>query len=387
MSDNKRKVAILGSTGSIGVQALEVIDKHQEYFSVSFMCAANNYELLARQAAKFLPACVGIANPAHYSSLKAKLAHLPIEVISGSDAIAAHMLSPDSGDVVLTAMVGFAGLQPTVNAIESGKDIALSNKETLVVAGASIMPLAEKHQVDILPVDSEHSAIFQCLKGRIDTRLEKIILTASGGPFRGKTKEDLRKVTKKQALKHPNWEMGAKITIDSATLMNKGLEVIEAKWLFDLQPEQVEVVVHPQSVLHSMVQYVDGSMLAQMGVPDMKLPILYALTHPNRIQTDFERFDFMKYNHLTFEKPDMDTFQNLSLAFEALHKGGNASCALNAANEISVAAFLREQITFLDIFEINAATMQKVAHLPNPALSDYFETDQEARKVAGDLIA
>jgi len=381
MVEGKKQIAILGSTGSIGTQALEVIDAKAHLFEVQVLTAQNNVDLLIEQALKFKPRAVVIGKESAYQDVKEALSIHKIEVLAGAKALE-EVVQYTEIDIVLTALVGYAGLLPTVKAIEAGKDIALANKETLVVAGALIMPLAEKHQVKILPVDSEHSAIFQCLVGESYNEIEKIILTASGGPFRGFTKEQLQKVTKAQALKHPNWSMGAKITIDSASLMNKGLEVIEAKWLFGLEADQVEVIVHPQSIVHSLVQFKDGSMKAQMGLPDMKLPIQYALAYPNRIVSDFPRFNFVNYPNLTFEQADANTFKNLGLAFKALEKGGNMACMLNAANEIAVEAFLQEKISFLQIAEINEFCMENGTFIENPSLEEYINTDREIREKA-----
>lgn len=376
-----KRIAILGSTGSIGTQALEVIQEQKQYFEVTVLTARNNVDLLIQQALAFRPQHVAITNSAHFNQLKDALAATDIQVHAGEEALAS-LVQIDSIDVVLTALVGYSGLKPTIKAIEAGKDIALANKETLVVAGELITSLAQQHQVSIYPVDSEHSAIFQCLVGEFHNPIEKIILTASGGPFRGQNREKLAAVTKKQALKHPNWEMGAKITIDSATLMNKGLEVIEAKWLFDLADEQVEVIVHPQSIIHSMVQFEDGSMKAQMGLPDMKLPIQFALSYPNRLKNTFPRFDFLNYPSLTFEQPDTKTFRNLDLAYQALGQAGNMPCILNAANEVSVERFLKDEIKFLQIAELNEFCMNEVGFVKEPTYEDYVETDRLAREIA-----
>jgi 1-deoxy-D-xylulose-5-phosphate reductoisomerase len=381
MVEGRKQIAILGSTGSIGTQALDVIEANPLLFEVQVLTAQNNVELLASQALKFKPKAVVIGKESAYEGLKQVLAGTGIQVLAGAKALEEVVQYPEI-DIVLTALVGYAGLLPTVKAIESGKHIALANKETLVVAGALIMPLAEKHGVQILPVDSEHSAIFQCLVGENYQEIEKIILTASGGPFRGYSNDRLQKVTKEQALKHPNWSMGAKITIDSASLMNKGLEVIEAKWLFGLEADQIEVIVHPQSIIHSLVQFTDGSMKAQMGLPDMKLPIQYALAYPNRISSDFPRFNFANYPSLHFEQADMSTFRNLNLAYEALKKGGNLACMLNAANEIAVELFLQNKISFLQIAELNEFCMQKGTFIANPTLEDYVRTDEEVRGIA-----
>lgn len=379
-----KKIAILGSTGSIGTQALEVIEEQNDRFKAEVLTCFGNARLLIEQAKKFLPSHVVIIQESCFAEVKEGLSHLPIQVHAGEEALA-QVAALDSVDMVLTALVGYCGLKPTISAIEAGKDIALANKETLVVAGDLITALCRKHGVKIYPVDSEHSAIFQCLVGEEQNPIEKIILTASGGPFRGKKKDFLKTVTKAQALKHPNWEMGAKITIDSASLMNKGLEVIEAKWLFDLAPDQIDVIVHPQSIIHSLVQFEDGSMKAQMGLPDMKLPIQYAMGYPQRLKSSFERFNFLDYPSLTFEKPDRETFRNLELAFIALEKGGNAACILNAANEVTVARFLKDEIGFLQIAEINEACLEKMAFIQKPTYQDYVATDQETRRLANEL--
>ena len=381
----KRHIAILGSTGSIGTQALEVIEANSDLFEVEVLTAQNNAQLLISQAEKFRPNCVVIANDDLYDQVFSALDPLDIKVYSGEKSLSS-VVQMETIDIVLTALVGYVGLLPTIKAIESRKTIALANKETLVVAGQLIMELALEHKVNILPVDSEHSAIFQCLVGEIHNPIEKIILTASGGPFRGKNKIALSNVSLKEALNHPNWEMGAKITIDSATLMNKGLEVIEAKWLFNLDPKQIEVIVHPQSIIHSMVQFEDGSIKAQMGLPDMKLPIQYALGFPKRLKSGFKRFDFTQYPELTFEQPDRTTFRNLDLAYEALNKGGNLACVINAANEIAVDNFLKEKIGFLEIAEIIESTMNKVDYIASPTLEQYIETDKESRIKAKELI-
>ncbi len=387
MSENsKRHIGILGSTGSIGKQALQVIEANPNFFQVEFLSANNNAELLIAQAKKFQPNAVCIVNEDKYESVKEHLWPLGIKTYAGTKALD-QIVELEDVDMVLAAMVGFAGLSPTVQAIRAGKHIALANKETLVVAGQLVTTLAVENRVSLLPVDSEHSAIFQCLVGEDLDTIEKLILTCSGGPFRGKKEHDLRFVSKEQALNHPNWTMGSKITIDSATLMNKGLEVIEAKWLFGLKPEQIEVVVHPQSILHSMVQFNDGSMKAQMGLPDMKLPIQYALAFPQRLRSDFKRFNFTDYPKLTFERADSKTFRNLGLAYEAMDKGGNMPCILNAANEIAVDAFLRERIKFLDIPEIIEHSMEKVFFVEKPNMDDYVTTDKETRHIAGEMIA
>jgi 1-deoxy-D-xylulose-5-phosphate reductoisomerase len=376
--EKKKRIAILGSTGSIGTQALEVIAANQDAFEVEMLSAQNNCELLIAQARQFLPNTVVIGNEDHYTTVAEALDPLDIKVFCGEDALSSTM-EMDTIDLVLTALVGYAGLRPTMNAIRHGKPIALANKETLVVAGELITSMAQEFGVPIYPVDSEHSAIFQCLAGEFHNPIEKIVLTASGGPFRGKSMNELAMVTKAQALKHPNWDMGAKITIDSATLMNKGLEVIEAKWLFGLSPDQVEVVVHPQSIIHSVVQFEDGSMKAQMGLPDMKLPIQYALGYPNRLTSDFPRFSFLDYPSLTFEAPDTKTFRNLALAYEALEKGGNMPCVLNAANEVVVDAFLKDKIRFLDMSSIVERSMEKIDFINTPSYEDYVETDKVTR--------
>lgn len=381
----KKKISILGSTGSIGTQALEVIEANPDHFELEAITANENADLLIKQAVQFKPNLVVIANEDKYQQVFDALDSLDIKVYAGESAIC-HAAELEEVDVVLTALVGYAGLKPTLRAIEAGKAIALANKETLVVAGELVTTLAKKKRVPILPVDSEHSAIFQCLTGEYANPIEKIILTASGGPFRGKDKDFLTKVKKEQALKHPNWEMGAKITIDSASLMNKGLEVIEAKWLFDLTSEQIDVVVHPQSIIHSMVQFEDGSIKAQMGLPDMKLPIQYALTYPNRLKTNFPRFNFMDYPELTFEKPDLETFKNLALSYAALKKGGNQPCILNAANEIAVSKFLEDRIGFLEMSDVVASCLDKISHISAPSFDDYVETDKETRILATELI-
>jgi 1-deoxy-D-xylulose-5-phosphate reductoisomerase len=382
---NIRKVAILGSTGSIGTQALEVVAEHSDKLQVEVITAQNNSDLLIKQALQFKPNTVVIGNESRYQEVMDALDPEDIKVYTGSEALASAA-TMDSLDVVLTAMVGYAGLKPTLAAIEAGKNIALANKETLVVAGQLVTSLAQKHGVNIYPVDSEHSAIFQCLVGEFHNPIEKIILTASGGPFRGKDQDFLQSVTKEQALKHPNWDMGAKITIDSASLMNKGLEVIEAKWLFGLNPDQVEVIVHPQSIIHSIVQFEDSSMKAQMGLPDMRVPIQFALTYPERYKSDFPRFNFVDYPQLTFEKPDLETFRNLGLAFEALKKGGNMPCVLNAVNEVAVEAFLNDKVRFLEMSDIVETCLAKMPFIPNPHLNDYVETDNETRIMANQLM-
>jgi len=380
-----KKIAILGSTGSIGTQALEVIEKNPKHFRAEILTAGNNAELLINQAIKFLPDTVVIANESKYKEVSNALSAYPIKVFAGSKSIE-QIAESSSIDLVLTAMVGFSGLLPTINAIKAKKDIALANKETLVVAGELISKLLKEHQVNIFPVDSEHSAIFQSLTGEFHNKIEKIYLTASGGPFRKFTTEELIKVTKAQALKHPNWDMGAKITIDSATMMNKGFEAIEAKWLFDLKPEQIDIIVHPQSIIHSIVQFTDGSMKAQMGLPDMKLPIQYAFTYPNRIKTEFPRFSFFDYPELTFEKPNTEKFKTIEIAYEAMHKGGNIPCAVNAANEIVVDAFLKDKIKFTEISEIIEKTVNKINFANRSDIDTYLNTDKEARIIAKELI-
>jgi 1-deoxy-D-xylulose-5-phosphate reductoisomerase len=375
----KKQIAILGSTGSIGTQALEVIHAHPDRFEVYALTANNQVNLLIEQARIFQPEAVIIANKNYYEKLKNALADLPIKVYAGSDAIA-QIVESGPIDLVLTAMVGYSGLKPTIQAVKAGKIIALANKETMVVAGEIINALALENKVPILPVDSEHSAIFQCLE--FHNPIEKIILTASGGPFRTCSFEDLVSVTKNQALKHPNWEMGAKVTIDSASMMNKGFEVIEAKWLFNLRPEQIDVVVHPQSIIHSMVQFQDGAVKAQLGLPDMKLPIQYAFSYPERLKTNFPRLDFEEYSSLTFEKPDLKRFRNLSLAYEAMKEGGTMPCILNAANEVAVDAFLHNRIGFLEMSDLIESTMQKSSFVKKPAYEDYVASDAEARALA-----
>ena len=382
---SKRKLAILGSTGSIGTQTLEVVEQYPDHFSITVLSAGRNADLLIQQALKFKPAAVVVCEKTAFEKVRDTLQGKGIEVLFGEDALV-ETVQRDDIDVVLTAVVGAVGLRPTVAAIESGKDIALANKETLVVAGELITGLVEKHQVKLLPVDSEHSAIFQCLAGEEANPIEKIILTASGGPFRGKSIEDLKSVTKAQALKHPNWTMGAKITIDSASLMNKGLEVIEAKWLFGLEYDQIDVIIHPQSIIHSLVQFEDGSLKAQLGLPDMKLPIQYALTYPQRFENNFKRFSFLDYPNLTFEQPDMEVFRNLKLAFQALEAGGNAACVLNGANEVVVDAFLNDQVGFLQMSEIIEETLCQVKSQKTLSLEDYLQFDLESRTVARSLI-
>jgi 1-deoxy-D-xylulose-5-phosphate reductoisomerase len=384
LHQNIKKIAILGSTGSIGTQALAVIKANPTLFKVQVLTAQSNVSLLIEQALAFEPDVVVIGDEDKFFELKEALKHKNIEVKAGMNALCEVVVLPSLA-LVLTALVGFAGLKPTIAAIKAGKDIALANKETLVVAGDLVTSLAKEYKVKILPVDSEHSAIFQCLVGE-ESAIEKIYLTASGGPFRGKDIEFLSTVTRQQALKHPNWVMGAKITIDSASLMNKGLEVIEAKWLFDLEVDQIDVIVHPQSIIHSIVQFTDGSMKAQMGLPDMKLPIQYALAYPERIQSDFKRFNFLDYPSFTFEKADTQTFRNLALAFEALNKGGNMPCIVNAANEVVVAEFLNEQIGFLQMSEVIETCMAKLDFVQQPGLEDYYESDKQTRIFAKELV-
>jgi len=386
MQSEKRQIAILGSTGSIGTQALDVIRKHTDLFEVYALTANRNVALLIEQAREFLPEMVVIADKQKYPQLKEALNHLPVKVWAGEDALS-QVVQAEPVQMVLTAMVGYSGLKPTLSAIRAGKAIALANKETLVVAGELVTRLALENQVPILPVDSEHSAIFQCLAGEANNPLEKILLTASGGPFRTFSQEQLAHVTSKEALKHPNWNMGAKITIDSATLMNKGFEMIEAKWLFGATTEQIQIVVHPQSIIHSMVQFRDSSIKAQMGLPDMRLPIQYALAYPQRIESDFERLDFNRFSTLTFEEPDRNKFRCLELAYRAVQKGGNMPCILNAANEMVVAGFLEDKISFPAMSEIIEQTMEEVSFIVSPDLEDYVQTDAEARRKADTIIA
>ena len=383
--ENKKKIAILGSTGSIGTQALDVIKAHPNNFEVEVLSAQNNADLLIKQAIEFNPNCVVIGDESKRQFVADALSKYDIKVFAGTAALA-QVVQMESIDLVLTALVGYAGLKPTLSAIKAGKQIALANKETLVVAGELVTSLAKENGVNIYPVDSEHSAIFQCLVGEFHNPIEKIYLTASGGPFRGKDTQFLTTVKKEQALKHPNWDMGAKITIDSASLMNKGLEVIEAKWLFGLNPTQIDVIVHPQSIIHSIVQFTDGSMKAQMGLPDMKLPIQYALAYPTRLKSDFPRFNFLNYPNLSFEKADTKTFRNLALAFDALNKGGNMPCIINAANEIVVDAFLKDKISFLAMPDVIENCMAKVAFVSKPSYEDYVVSDAETRRLALELI-
>jgi len=381
----KKKIGILGSTGSIGTQALEVIKQHPEYFTAEFLTAQNNADLLIKQAIEFKPNTVVIGNKKLYSKVNDALKSYEIKVFAGEESIE-QIVEISSTDIVLVSIVGYAALKPTINAIKAKKQIALANKETLVVAGETIMKLSQENNVSIYPVDSEHSAIFQCINGEFFNKIEKIYLTASGGPFIGKDINYLKTVTKEQALNHPNWKMGKKITIDSATLINKGFEVIEAKWLFDLIPEQIEVLMHPQSVIHSIVQFEDGSMKAQLGVPDMKIPIQYAFTYPYRIKSDYKRLDFHNYAKFDFGFPDTKIFRNLALAYEALEKGGNLPCVLNAANEIAVSAFLNDKIEFLQMSDVLELCMQKIDFIKTPTIEDYFITDIETRKTANSLI-
>lgn len=385
MDKTKKYVAILGSTGSIGTQALDVIEANQDLFEVEVLTANSNSELLIQQALKHKPNAVVITNENKYNEVKDALGSSDIKVYAGVESLS-QVVEMDTIDVVLTALVGYSGLKPTINAIKAKKSIALANKETLVVAGSLITALAKENGVNIYPVDSEHSAIFQCLVGEFHNPIEKIYLTASGGPFRGWKKDKLISVSKQQALKHPNWDMGAKITIDSASLMNKGLEVIEAKWLFGLKEEQIDVIVHPQSIIHSIVQFEDGSMKAQMGLPDMKLPIQYALGYPQRIKSKFPRFDFMEYPSLTFEKPDVKTFRNLSLAYKAMSKGGNMACVLNAANEVVVEAFLKDKIGFLEMSDVIENCMEKSTFVAVPTYDDFVSTNEQGRMLANELI-
>lgn len=383
--DKKKKIAILGSTGSIGTQALQVIDEHADLYEPYILTANNQAERLIEQARKYQPEAVVIANEANYGKVKDALADLPIKVYAGADALE-QVVADQNIDIVLTALVGFAGLKPTINAIKNGKAIALANKETMVVAGELVNQLADKYQAPILPVDSEHSAIFQCLMGEYQNPIEKILLTASGGPFRTFTREQLATVTKEQALRHPNWKMGAKITIDSASMMNKGFEVMEARWLFRVNPAQIEVLVHPQSIIHSAVQFEDGAIKAQMGMPDMRLPIQLAFSFPHRLKSSFPRVDFSQCTQLTFEKPDTDKFRNLALAYEAIHRGGNMPCIVNAANEIVNAGFLHDRISFLGMSEVIEQTMQKATFTNKPTLEDYLASDAEARGIARSIM-
>ena len=385
LNEQKKQIAILGSTGSIGTQALEVISENNSMFEVYALTANDNVELLIEQCRKFKPEMVAIGNEDHYKRLKEGLEDMPVKVFAGADSIA-QVAEMQPIDIVLTAMVGYSGLKPTMNAIKAGKKIALANKETLVVAGELIRELASTYNAPIIPVDSEHSAIFQCLSGEGNNPIEKLILTASGGPFRTKSMYELEHVTSAQALKHPNWEMGAKVTIDSASLMNKGFEIIEAKWLFGVSPEQIQVVVHPQSIIHSMVQFVDGSIKAQLGMPDMKLPIQYAFTYPERLKTNFPRFDFDACSQFTFEKPDQERFRNLAFAYYVMERGGNMPCILNAANEIVVAEFLKDNIGFLQMSDIIENVLSKSEFIEKPTYDDYVNTDAVVRILTKELI-
>lgn len=385
MEKKRRKIAVLGSTGSIGTQALDVISKHADRFEAYVLVANNSVELLIKQAREMMPEVVVISNKDKYKQLKDALADLPIKVWCGVEAIE-EVVRDENIDLVLTAMVGISGLKPTVSAIKAGKAIALANKETLVVAGELIATLALKHRVPILPVDSEHSAIFQCLNGEGNNRIDKILLTASGGPFRNFTAEQLTKVTKKEALNHPNWDMGMKVTIDSSTLMNKGFEMIEAKWLFDVKPSQIEVLIHPQSIIHSMVQFDDNTIMAQLGQPDMRAPIQYAFSYPERLKLEMEPVDFIKLTQLTFEAPDRDRFPNLNFAYEAIEKGGNMPCILNAANEVAVSLFLEDKIGFYEMSSLIEKAMDRSAFMREPTLSDYIQCDKETREIIYSLI-
>lgn len=380
-----KRIAVLGSTGSIGTQALEVIRENPEQFKVEVLTAQSNIKLLIKQALEFKPNAVVIGKPALFDKVSESLSPHDIKVFVGEESLT-QIVEMESIDIVLIALVGFAGLKPTLNAIQHKKQIAIANKETFVVAGEIVTREAARNKVPVIPVDSEHSAIFQCLAGEHYNPIEKIYLTASGGPFFGRTKDELAGAKSAEALKHPNWDMGCKISIDSATMMNKGLEVIEAKWLFNLRPDQIDIIVHQQSIVHSMVQFEDGSIKAQMGLPDMKLPIQYAFTYPERLGNRFKRFNFADYPVLSFKEPDTETFRGISLAYEALNKGGNMPCILNAANEIAVDAYLREQIGFLEIYSLIEQSMLKVDFIKNPELDDYIETDKETRKKARDMI-
>jgi len=382
--DKKRSIAILGSTGSIGTQALDVISRHPDRFEAYALVANNSVDLLIKQARTFLPEVVVIANESRYEQLKSALSDLPIKVWCGSRAVE-EVVQDDAVDMVLTAMVGISGLQPTIRAITAGKSIALANKETLVVAGELITSLALKHRTPVLPVDSEHSAIFQCLNGEGDNKIEKILLTASGGPFRTFTKEELERVTKAQALAHPNWNMGEKVTIDSSTLINKGFEMIEARWLFGVEPSQIEVIVHPQSIIHSMVQFEDRSVMAQLGQPDMRMPIQYAFSYPQRLPSDVRPLNFFELSQLTFEKPDRDKFPNLTYAYQSVEAGGNMPCILNAANEVAVALFLQERIGYLQMSRLIEKTLQAASFVKSPTLDDYLQSDAESRAIITEL--
>lgn len=381
----KKQIAILGSTGSIGRQTLEVIEAHSDLYEVYALTANSSWELLVEQAKKYLPDCVVIADESLYHCVKDALDGLPVKVYAGSDAIP-QIVESSVIDLVVVALVGFSGLRPTVSAIKAGKTIALANKETLVVAGELVTQLVEKYKTAIMPVDSEHSAIFQCLAGEVGNEIEKLLLTASGGPFLHKSIQEMEHVTKDEALHHPNWSMGAKITIDSASMMNKGFEVIEAKWLFGVEPDKIEVVVHPQSIIHSMVQFTDGTVKAQLGLPDMRMPIQYALSYPDRLYSDFGRLDFFSCGNLTFERPDTKKFRNLAFAFEAMRIGGNMPCILNAANEVVVNAFLHERIGFIEMSNIIEQAMDSALFVRNPSLDDYFETDRATRILTESII-
>lgn len=381
MNDQKRKIAVLGSTGSIGTQALDVISRYPDRFEAYALVANNQVDRLLEQVRRFKPEVVVIANESKYAALKEALSDLPVKVWAGAEAIE-QVVQNTEIDIVLTAMVGFSGLKPTISALKARKTIALANKETLVIAGELITRLALENRAAILPVDSEHSAIFQCLNGEGSNEIEKILLTASGGPFRNFSMSQLQQVTREQALHHPNWNMGAKVTIDSSTLMNKGLEMIEARWLFDVNPSQIEIIVHPQSIIHSMVQFKDRSIMAQLSLPDMRMPIQYAFSYPERITSDVKPVNFFELSTLTFEKPDTNRFRNLGLAYESIEKGGNMPCIMNAANEIAVELFLQEKIGFLQMSELIEQTLTKTVFIQNPSLEDYIQTDTEAREIA-----
>ena len=381
MNDQKRKIAVLGSTGSIGTQALDVISRYPDRFEAYALVANNQVDRLLEQVRRFKPEVVVIANESKYAALKEALSDLPVKVWAGAEAIE-QVVQNTEIDIVLTAMVGFSGLKPTISALKARKTIALANKETLVIAGELITRLALENRAAILPVDSEHSAIFQCLNGEGSNEIEKILLTASGGPFRNFSMSQLQQVTREQALHHPNWNMGAKVTIDSSTLMNKGLEMIEARWLFDVNPSQIEIIVHPQSIIHSMVQFKDRSIMAQLSLPDMRMPIQYAFSYPERIPSDVKPVNFFELSTLTFEKPDTKRFRNLGLAYESIEKGGNMPCIMNAANEIAVELFLQEKIGFLQMSDLIEQTLTKTVFIQNPSLEDYIQTDTEARNIA-----
>ena len=380
-----KKIAILGSTGSIGTQTLDVVREHSDELQVVALAAGSNKERLKEQIKEFHPKLVSLSDEKKAQELKEELAGEQVEVVCGMEGLI-EVAGADSADVVVTAVVGMMGILPTMEAIKKGKDIALANKETLVTAGHLIIPMAKEYGVSILPVDSEHSAIFQCLHGERENKIAKLLITASGGPFLGKTRDELKDVTVEDALKHPNWSMGRKITIDSATLVNKGLEVIEARWLFDVMPEDIEVVVQPQSIIHSMVEFEDGAVKAQLGVPDMRLPIQYAFSYPQRVRSSFDRLDFLKCNSLTFEAPDTKRFRNLALAYEALHQGGNMPCIVNAANEVVVASFLKDQISFLGMSDVIEKAMQRVPFIATPTYEDYVSTDAETRRIAAEMV-